>query len=109
MKRIACITAATALLAAPATAMGHVTMQPEEAPAGGLRAPRRQRAPTSATTPATTKVEVEIPPGFTFASYEPVPGWDVAIKKRPATEPIEVFGETDQRGDQHDHLDRQRA
>ena len=93
MKRIACITAAAALLGAPAAAMGHVTVQPEEAPAGGF-VRLDVRVPNEQDNAGTTKVEVEMPPGFIFASYEPVPGWDVAVKKRPTTEPIEAFGET---------------
>ncbi len=93
MKRIALITVAAAALVGPATALGHVTVQPEEAPAGGF-VRMDVRVPNEDDKVGTTKVEVEMPPGFIFASYEPVPGWDVAVKKRPTSEPIEAFGET---------------
>jgi uncharacterized protein YcnI len=42
---------------------------------------------------STTKVVVQMPPGFLSVSYEPVPGWDVELTMRQLDEPVEQFGE----------------
>ena len=81
-----------AMLVLAPVAAAHVTIQPEEVPAGGftrldLRVPNeRPRADT-------TKVDVQLPPGFLSVSYEPVPGWDVKITTRRLDRPVEQFGE----------------
>jgi uncharacterized protein YcnI len=49
--------------------------------------------PTERDNASTTKVEVQFPPGFLFASAEPVPGWDAKIVKRKLDKPVEQFGE----------------
>jgi uncharacterized protein YcnI len=79
-----------ALLLVPAAA-AHVTVQPESVPAGGftrldVRVPSERDVPI-------TKVEVQFPPGFLSASYEPVPGWDIEIAMRKLDQPVEQFGE----------------
>lgn len=83
--------AATAL--APATAGAHVTLQPKEAPAGQY-VRLDVRVPNERDDAGTRKVQVQFPPGFASASYEPAPGWDVEVKMRKAAEPIEQHGET---------------
>ena len=81
-----------AALAVPALASGHVTLQPEEVPAGGFTR-FDVRVPNERDDAATEKVEVEMPDGFIFASYEPVAGWTVDVKMEKLDQPIEAFGE----------------
>jgi uncharacterized protein YcnI len=85
-----------AALAAPlvlaATAGAHVTLQPEEAPAGGFTR-LDVRVPNERDNADTTKVVVQFPPGFLSVSTEPVPGWDIKITKRKLDKPVEQFGE----------------
>jgi uncharacterized protein YcnI len=80
-----------ALVLAPAAA-AHVTLQPSEAPAGGFTR-LDVRVPTERDNASTTKVVVQMPPGFLSVSYEPVPGWDVELTMRQLDEPVEQFGE----------------
>lgn len=51
------------------------------------------RVPNERDNAGTTKVDVQLPPGFIFASYEPMPGWDVKVTKRKLDKPIESHGE----------------
>ena len=51
-------------------------MQPDTAPAGGFTR-LDVRVPNERDDAGTTKVDVQLPPGFIAASYEPVPGWKV--------------------------------
>ena len=93
MKRVTMVLAAGAALAiAPAAAQAHVTLQPESVPAGGFTR-LDVRVPNELDDATTTKVEVQFPPGFLFASYEPVPGWAGAVEFRQLDEPAEAFGE----------------
>ena len=73
-------------------AVAHVTLQPEEAPAGGF-ARLDVRVPTERDNASTTKVRVQFPPGFLFISTEPEPGWRIQVKKERLAKPVEVFGE----------------
>ena len=85
-------TVAAALAAAlvlPAAAAAHVTVQPAQAPAGGF-ARLDVRVPNEDPSKATTKVEVQMPPGFAEAAYEPVPGWRVAVAKRTLATPVKT-------------------
>jgi periplasmic copper chaperone A len=81
-----------ALLALAPVASAHVTLQPEEIPAGGFTR-IDVRVPTERDDATTTKVEVQLPPGFLFVSTEPVPGWEAKIVKRKLNKPVEQFGE----------------
>ncbi len=81
-----------AALAIPALAAAHVTLQPKEVPAGGFSR-FDVRVPNETDDTATEKVEVEMPDGFAFASYEPVAGWTVEIKMEKPDQPIESHGE----------------
>jgi uncharacterized protein len=92
MNRRTITTASAALavsLALPAAAGAHVTVRPAEAPAGGF-ARLDVRVPDEDPSKATTKVEVQMPPGFAEASYEPVPGWRVAVAKRRLATPVKT-------------------
>jgi periplasmic copper chaperone A len=84
--------ALVAVLALAPTAFAHVTLQPEEAPAGGFTR-LDVRVPNERDNADTTKVDVQFPPGFLSVSYEPVPGWDIKITKRKLDKPVEQFGE----------------
>lgn len=80
-------------LVAPAAASAHVTLQPQEAPAGDFVV-LDVRVPNERDDSATTKVDVQFPPGFIFASYQPVPGWSVKVTMKKLTSPISSHGET---------------
>ena len=81
-----------AALALPGAAQAHVTLQPEEAPAGGF-ARLDVRVPNEEDDAGTTKVAVQMPPGFYFVSYEPKPGWTAKVTKRKLAKPVEEHGE----------------
>ena len=78
-----------AALVLPAAADAHVTLQPNTAPAGGF-ARLDVRVPTERDDASTTKVVLQLPDGFAEASYEPVPGWTVDVKKAKLAQPIET-------------------
>jgi uncharacterized protein YcnI len=75
---LAAVTAAALL--APAAAQAHVTLQPDTAPAGGFTR-LDVRVPNERDDAGTTKVDVQLPPGFESASYEPVSGWNVKVAR----------------------------
>lgn len=81
--------AAVAAMAAPAAAQAHVTLKPGEAPAGGFTR-LDVRVPNEKDDRGTTKVQVQMPPGFAFVSYEPVPGWTAKVTKEKLDKPIEA-------------------
>ncbi len=83
------LAAVAALLLAPAAAQAHVTLQPDTAPAGGFTR-LDVRVPNERDDAGTTKVDVQLPPGFIAASYEPVPGWKVKVTRSKAAEPIDT-------------------
>ena len=84
--------AVVAALALAPAADAHVTLQPPEAPAGGFTR-LDVRVPTERDNASTTKVVVQMPPGFLSVSTEPVPGWDAELTMRQLDEPVEQFGE----------------
>ena len=81
--------AVAALTSTATAAQAHVTLQPKQAPAGGF-ARLDVRVPNEDDAKATTKVVVQMPPGFAEASYEPVPGWRVAVAKRKLATPVKT-------------------
>lgn len=81
-----------AMLALAPAAAAHVTMQPEETPAGGFTR-LDVRVPNERDDAGTTKVDVQFPPGFLFVSYERVPGWNTKVTMRKLDKPVEQFGE----------------
>jgi periplasmic copper chaperone A len=80
---------ATAALAAPATAAAHITVQPNTAAAGGFTR-LDVRVPNERDDASTTKVQLQLPDGFVFASYEPTPGWTVKVDKKTLDKPIQT-------------------
>jgi uncharacterized protein YcnI len=81
--------AALVVLALPGLASAHVTVQPDRAPAKGFVV-ENVRVPTEEENASTTKVSVQFPPGFAEVSYEPVPGWNVKVKKTKLATPIKT-------------------
>ena len=90
--RYALALTSAALLALAPVASAHVTLQPEEIPAGGFTR-LDVRVPTERDNASTTKVEVQFPPGFLFVSTEPVPGWEAKVVRRKLETPVEQSGE----------------
>jgi uncharacterized protein len=83
---------AAVLLALPAAASAHVTVNPKTVTAGSFTV-LGVRVPNERDTASTVKVELRLPHGFTFLSYEPQAGWRVKLVKRHLDTPIELFGE----------------
>jgi periplasmic copper chaperone A len=79
---------AASALAAPAAAEAHVTLQPDTAPAGAFTV-ENVRVPNERDDASTVKVDVQLPHGFVFASYEPKPGWSVEVTKEKLAKPIQ--------------------
>jgi uncharacterized protein len=69
---------AGALLAAAAPAAAHVTLNPREAEAGAF-VKFDVRVPNERDDANTTKVEIQLPPGFDTLSYQPVAGWTTKV------------------------------
>jgi uncharacterized protein len=88
MKAIGAIVA-TVMLAAPAIASAHVTLQPDAVPAGGFTR-LDVRVPNESDHAATDKVEVQMPDGFVFASYVPVAGWKTNVKTEKLDQPVKT-------------------
>ena len=79
-----------AFVALTQVAQAHVTVQPNEAPAGAffrfvIRVPNERDVPT-------TKVRVEFPENLIFTSFQPKEGWDRKVEMKKLDEPIEAFG-----------------
>lgn len=86
--RRAVITAGLGLFFLPATAFGHVTLSPDSASAGSWTT-FAVKVPNESDSAATVKLALKMPPGVTYASYEPVPGWDVKVIKTKLAKPIQ--------------------
>jgi uncharacterized protein YcnI len=92
MKRGLVVAAASLALMVPmSSALAHVTMQPNEAIAGGFQAFVVQ-VPNERDDASTVKVEVEFPP-LPSVSFQDVEGWDRKVEMVKFDEPIEAFGE----------------
>ena len=74
-------------LVLPATAFGHVVLQPESAPASSWSL-FSVRVPNESDTASTTKLVLKMPPGVASATYQPVPGWSVSTVKEKLTKPV---------------------
>jgi len=88
-RRILVAAGATAALAVPTAAQAHVTLQPTQAPADGYTR-MAVRVPNEEDAAATTKVVVQMPPGFAGVSYEPVAGWRTAVATRKLATPVKT-------------------
>jgi periplasmic copper chaperone A len=82
---------AAAVLAAPAMAQAHVTLNPREVTPGSFSV-LSVRVPNERGDKGTVKVEVRFPDGFYSVSYKKVPGWRVRIVREQLDEPVEQEG-----------------
>ena len=78
---------AAAALAVPAAASAHVTLQPREATAGSF-SKMDVRVPNERDNKGTIKVDVRLPDGFYFLSYQKVPGWKARVFKEKLDTPV---------------------
>src|SRR5215217_4298324 len=73
---------------APASAAAQVAVQPTEAAAGRLTffdvlvANERDDA-------ATMSIDLELPVGFVFSSFKPVPGWKISLRRQDLAKPVQ--------------------
>jgi uncharacterized protein YcnI len=74
--------------ALPAAADAHVTVQPTSVPAGGEDTRLAVRVPNEMDNASTVKLDLQLPPGFAEASFEPNPGWTVKVTKAKLATPI---------------------
>ncbi|WP_026910889.1 YcnI family protein [Patulibacter minatonensis] len=84
--------ATTLALALPAAAGAHVTVQPTDLPAGGYSVVD-VRVPNEQDDKGTVKVELQLPPGVSYAAYQPVPNWTAKITTRTPVKPFSVEGQ----------------
>ncbi|HMU27780.1 MAG TPA: YcnI family protein [Solirubrobacterales bacterium] len=84
--------AALFVLAIPATASAHVTVSPEEAPAGDY-AMLTFTVPHGCDGAATTSVKVQMPPQVVAATPGVVPGWNIKTVEGKLPQPSEMHGE----------------
>jgi periplasmic copper chaperone A len=83
--------AATATLAVPAAAQAHVTLQPGNVPAGSFTRVD-VRVPNERDNKGTIKVDLRLPNGFYFLSYQKVPGWKTKVYRRKLDKPVDLGG-----------------
>lgn len=87
MKRIVLATAAAGVLAIPATASAHVTVQPKTAAAGSYTV-ESVRVPNETDNAVTNKITVQFPEGFAEVSYQSIPGWTAKVTKEKLATPV---------------------
>jgi periplasmic copper chaperone A len=89
-RRLAALGAALAVvLCLPAAASAHISVHPNTVPAGAY-ATLDVRVPGEEEGAYAWKVAMQMPPGFTDADTEEVPGWSVETKTRKLAKPIET-------------------
>ena len=83
-----------AILALPAVAQAHVTVQPGTAEGGGFSVVAF-RVPNERDDASTTQLRVTLPKDQPIGSVQttPVPGWKVSTANRQLDKPVEMFGE----------------
>jgi uncharacterized protein YcnI len=91
MKKTIVAAVAAAALAVPAVASAHVTLQPREAVAGSF-SKMDVRVPNERDNKGTVKVDVRLPDGFYFLSYQKVPGWKARVYKEKLDTPVNLEG-----------------
>jgi uncharacterized protein len=88
--RLCAVTAAVLVsLTLPAAATAHVTLQPQEASAKAF-VREDVRVPNELDNASTIKVDVQLPDGFLFVSYEPVPGWKTKVTTQKLPTPVKT-------------------
>jgi periplasmic copper chaperone A len=91
MKTTLAVLTAAAALALPATAGAHVTLQPRQAAAGSF-SKLDVRVPNERDNKGTVKVDLRLPDGFYFLSYQKVPGWTARVYRRTLERPVDLGG-----------------
>ena len=91
MKKTALAAVAAAALAVPTAASAHVTLQPTTATAGSF-SKMDVRVPNERDNKGTIKVDVRLPDGFYFLSYQKVPGWKARVYKEKLAQPVTLNG-----------------
>ena len=89
MRRIAFSAVLLCSLALPAGAGAHVSLHPNEVPAGSF-ATLGIRVPNETDNAKTTKVAVQFPPGFTDVSPEFMPGWTPKVITAKLAKPVQT-------------------
>jgi uncharacterized protein YcnI len=90
MKRsIIAVGAAAAILALPAAASAHITVNPREATPGGFSV-LTVRVPNERDNKGTVKVDLRLPHGV--LSYKKVAGWKVKLTKTKLATPVTLEG-----------------
>jgi len=87
MIRRAIVLAAAAALAAPAAAQAHISVHPNAVPTGAF-ATLTFRVPNESDSANTTKLQIQVPPGFTDVSASPPPGWSFSTKTTKLAKPV---------------------
>jgi periplasmic copper chaperone A len=80
---------AAAALALPAAAQAHITVNPREGTAGAFTK-LDIRVPNERSNASTVKVQLQLPDGFVFASYEPRADWRVRVTRERLATPIQT-------------------
>jgi uncharacterized protein YcnI len=88
IRRIATATCVVAL-AAPAAAQAHVSLHPNTLPTGS-DATVEVRVPNETSNARVTRVELAVPPGFTFLLPQPVPDWKARVVREQLAKPIKT-------------------
>jgi uncharacterized protein len=89
----AALTAAFLALAAPTAALAHISIHPNEVPAGAF-ATLDVRVPGEQQGAHVTRIDTLFPPGFVGVDYQPVPGWSVKVVESKLSSPLHEDGET---------------
>ena len=87
---VAAFTAAAALTL-PAAAAAHVTIQPGSVPAASFTK-LDVRVPNERDRRGTVKVDLRLPNGIYFLSYQKVPGWKARVHRRKLDTPVDLGG-----------------
>jgi uncharacterized protein len=83
--------AAAVVLALPAVAAAHVTVNPREATPGAFSV-MTVRVPNERDNKGTVRVDLRLPHGFYFVSYKKVPGWKVRLTRKKISNPVTIEG-----------------
>lgn len=89
IKRSVVAGAVLALTVLASVAQAHVTVQPNEAPAGSFFR-FVLRVPNERDNAATTRVKVMFPPRFASVSFQPKEGWNRTVQMEKLDEPITI-------------------
>jgi uncharacterized protein YcnI len=80
---------ALGLLLAPVAAQAHVSVHPNVVPTGAFTT-LDLHVPSEMDDADTTKIQVQMPPGFNDVSADPPPGWSFSLKTRKLARPVQT-------------------